>query len=296
MNPEVRELLRDLAGYLDVLKQNGSTFYFDEGLPEDLGAKSVGDDFERECAAFVRDGLDLVAKTRAHTAPDKTPEVKQTGMFDSGPGSTVEALPPPPPVPETVDGKRTALEHLAAEVAGCTACPLHTGRNKTVAGAGHPDATLMLIGEAPGQQEDRQGLPFVGRSGHLLTDILKAIGFAREDVFIGNVLKCRPPGNRDPERAEVDACEPFLREQIRIIQPRMILCLGRIAAQTLLGTKASLGSLRRSVHFFAGVPVMATYHPAALLRNPASKRATWDDVRKLRALHDALVVQDQPRS
>ena len=147
----------------------------------------------------------------------------------------------------------------------------------------------MFIGEAPGRDEDLQGEPFVGRSGQLLTKIIGAIGLTREDVYIANILKCRPPQNRDPAGGEVAACEPHLKRQLAIIHPRVICCLGRIAAQTLLNTDLSLKRLRESVHFYAGIPVMATYHPAALLRNPQWKRDTWNDVRKLRVLRDALV-------
>ncbi|MBD3221507.1 uracil-DNA glycosylase [bacterium] len=246
--------------------------------------------FQRECAAFVRDALTLIARSRGVGSASQAPA--QSGLFEAGaPAGPV--APGAEAVDEAVPADPAAeLAALGDEVRACTACGLHAGRLNAVPGAGHPRATLMLVGEAPGQAEDEQGLPFVGRSGRLLTDILRAIGFAREDVFIGNVLKCRPPQNRDPERDEVTACEPYLRRQIRIIQPRIILCLGRVAAHTLLGTTASLRDLRSSVHFFAGVPVMATYHPAALLRNPSSKRDAWDDVRKVRALHDALASGD----
>ncbi len=241
------------------------------------------DAFAQQCDAFVRDTLALIARTRAHVPQSTKPDSEQSAMFVSP--QPVAAAPAPPEAPAD---KAVALEAIAEEARACTSCLLHGSRRNAVPGAGNPDAGLVLIGEAPGAEEDRQGLPFVGPSGKLLGDILKAIGFARDDVFICNILKCRPPANRDPERAEVDACEPFLRRQLQVIRPRLVLCLGRVAAQTLLGTTAPLGSLRRSVHFYAGVPVMATFHPAALLRNPGHKRDTWDDVRKLRALYDTL--------
>jgi DNA polymerase len=187
--------------------------------------------------------------------------------------------------------KAAALAALCAEVLPCTKCALNTTRTHTVFGVGNPDADLVFIGEAPGQDEDLQGEPFVGRSGQLLTKILGAIGYTRDDVYIGNILKCRPPGNRDPLPAEVEQCEPHLRRQLSILRPRAICCLGRVAGQTLLGTDASLGKLRGAVHFYAGIPVMVTYHPAALLRNPGWKRDTWDDVRRLRALVDALAAR-----
>jgi DNA polymerase len=190
-----------------------------------------------------------------------------------------------------VRGKASALAALRDEVLPCTACALHEGRHSTVFGAGSPDADLVFIGEAPGRDEDLQGEPFVGRSGQLLTKILAAIGYERDEVFICNILKCRPPNNRDPQPGEVKACEPHLKRQLEILDPRVICCLGRVAAQTLLGTDASLKRLRETVHFYEGIPVMATYHPAALLRNPGWKRETWNDVRKLRALIDALSAE-----
>lgn len=200
-----------------------------------------------------------------------------------------EGLAADPYLVEAGGDKAAALARLKLEVLPCTACALSQGRKSTVFGAGDPDADIFFIGEAPGRDEDLQGEPFVGRSGQLLTKVIGAIGFAREDVYIGNILKCRPPENRDPTGEEVEACEGHLMRQLAIIRPRVICCLGRIAAQTLLGVDTSLKRLRESVHFYAGVPVMATYHPAALLRNPDYKRDTWDDVRKLRMLHDALV-------
>ena len=198
-------------------------------------------------------------------------------------------LPLPAPAAATpVTDRQTALQALRQEVLPCTACDLHSTRRNVVFGSGSPQARLVLVGEAPGQEEDRQGEPFVGRSGQLLTKILEAIAFKREDVFICNILKCRPPENRDPLPQEVASCEPHLQRQLAILQPRLICCLGRIAAQTLLKTDASLGRLREAVHFYRGIPVLVTYHPAYLLRNPSAKRDAWDDVRRLRALYDAL--------
>lgn len=260
--------------------------------PPPKPARSARDqDFQRRCDAFVQDALALIGRTRGqHAARPAEAAPEQSGLFGAPASPVTRPTTPEPEVPADADLATRArlLAALGDEVRACDLCPLHAGRQQAVPGAGDAAAGLMLVGEAPGQEEDRQGLPFVGRSGKLLTDILEAIGFTRDDVFIGNVLKCRPPGNRDPERAEVAACEPYLRRQIRIIEPRLILCLGRIAGQTLLGTSAPLRSLRQAVHFFAGVPVMVTFHPAALLRNPAQKRDAWDDVRLVRALHDAL--------
>jgi DNA polymerase len=198
---------------------------------------------------------------------------------------------PDPYLAEAGGDKAAALARLKAEVLPCTACALSGGRTNTVFGAGDPDADIMFIGEAPGRDEDLQGEPFVGRSGQLLTKIIGAIGLGRDDVYIANILKCRPPENRDPAGPEVAACEPHLKRQLAIIRPRVICCLGRVAAQTLLDTDLSLKRLRETVHFYEGIPVMATFHPAALLRNPQWKHDTWDDVRKLRVLRDALVAR-----
>ncbi len=217
------------------------------------------DPFLEICTRFVAQTLPLIES--------------QSSMRQTGPAST---------------DKASALAALKDEVLPCTACSLHETRNSTVFGAGNPDADVVFVGEAPGRDEDIQGEPFVGRSGQLLTKIMSAIGYGRDDVFICNILKCRPPNNRDPQADEVAACEPHLKRQLAILNPRVICCLGRVAAQTLLGTNVSLKRLRETVHFYEGIPVMATYHPAALLRNPNWKRETWNDVRKMRALVDAL--------
>ncbi|MBI5265736.1 MAG: uracil-DNA glycosylase [candidate division Zixibacteria bacterium] len=170
----------------------------------------------------------------------------------------------------------------------CQLCELGATRNKFVYGVGNPQAKLMFIGEAPGAEEDRRGEPFVGRAGQLLDQILLAIKFTRQDIYIANILKCRPPNNRDPLPEEMNKCTPYLNEQIRIIEPKLICLLGRIAAQALLKTSTPLGKLRGHWHEHNGVPVLVTYHPAALLRFPAYKKETWEDVQKLRARYDEL--------
>ena len=180
------------------------------------------------------------------------------------------------------------LDELNEIINTCTKCSLGETRNKFVFGVGNPNADVMLVGEAPGAEEDKQGEPFVGRAGKLLTDILKAINFEREEVFIANILKCRPPNNRDPLPEEMNVCRPYLDKQMELIKPKMILCLGRIAATSLLNKNETLGKLRQEVHDLNGIKVMATYHPAALLRNPNWKRGCWDDVQKFRKLYDEL--------
>ena len=168
---------------------------------------------------------------------------------------------------------------LKARVAGCTDCKLRAGCSQTVFGVGDEKAEWMLVGEAPGAEEDRLGEPFVGQAGRLLDNMLAAIGLARgRNVYIANVLKCRPPGNRNPEPDEVEQCAPYLLRQIGLVRPKLIVAMGRFAAQTLLGTEATIASLRGKVHRYAGVPLIVTYHPAYLLRNLPDKAKAWADL------------------
>ena len=178
------------------------------------------------------------------------------------------------------------LEQITSLVASCKKCPLYKTATNPVPGEGNARAKLMCVGEAPGATEDETGRPFVGAAGQLLTKILAAIDLPREEVYICNVLKHRPPGNRNPEPDEVTACSPYLIRQIELIQPKVILALGTFAAQTLLNTKTAIGKLRGSVHEYHGVPLVVTYHPAALLRNPGWKRPTWEDVQLARRILD----------
>ena len=184
-------------------------------------------------------------------------------------------------------------QRLAAEVSGCMRCGLHATRTQTVFGVGNPQAELLVVGEAPGADEDRQGEPFVGRAGQLLNSMLRAMRSPRETVYIANVLKCRPPGNRDPLPAEASCCQPYLQRQIDLLAPRLMLAVGRIAAQNLLATDTPIGKLRGVVHHYGaqGTPLIVTYHPAYLLRSPGEKRKSWvdlrfvrDELRRLRAL------------
>ena len=179
------------------------------------------------------------------------------------------------------------LDAIAKHVASCTRCPLYSTATNPVPGEGNPNADFMCVGEAPGATEDETGRPFIGAAGQLLTKILGAIDLKREDVFICNVLKHRPPGNRNPRPEEVTACSPYLVRQIELIKPKVILALGTFAAQTLLDTKLSIGKLRGQVHRYYGVPLIVTYHPAALLRNPGWKRPTWEDVQLARRILDS---------
>ena len=185
----------------------------------------------------------------------------------------------------------TGWQALQTDVSVCRDCALAETRTQTVFGVGDPGADWMLIGEAPGAEEDRRGEPFVGRAGQLLNEMLKAVGLAREKVFIANILKCRPPANRDPKPAEIAACAGHLRRQIEFVQPRLILAVGRIAAQSLLQTTTPVGRLRGRVHDYgaAGLPLVVTYHPAYLLRSPGQKRRAWDDLCLARATVAAVL-------
>ena len=180
------------------------------------------------------------------------------------------------------------ISDLHNQIKNCSKCSLHKTRNKFVFGEGSSEARIFFIGEAPGRDEDLQGRPFVGAAGRLLTKMLSAIDLTREEVFIGNILKCRPPKNRDPLPDEVRNCESHLQAQLAIIQPALICTLGRIAAQTLLGISSPLGKLRGSLHDYQGIHLIATYHPAALLRNPNWKRGAWEDLLLLRREYDRL--------
>jgi DNA polymerase len=185
----------------------------------------------------------------------------------------------PAPAPPAGSGA-AAWTELRAEVAACTRCELHRTRTQTVFGTGSEQARWLVIGEAPGADEDRQGEPFVGRAGQLLTEMLRAVGLSREQVFIANILKCRPPENRDPKPEEAKSCESYLQRQIALIQPRLILAVGRIAAQNLLQVDTPIGQLRGRAHAWgpARIPVVVTYHPAYLLRSPGQKARAWDDL------------------
>jgi uracil-DNA glycosylase family 4 len=182
------------------------------------------------------------------------------------------------PVEQTTES--STLDDLRQAVASCTACGLHASRTQTVFGVGNPNARLMFIGEAPGFNEDQQGEPFVGRAGQLLTAMIKTMGFERSDVYIANILKCRPPNNRDPLPEEVNLCTRFLTQQIALIKPQLLIAVGRISAHYLLQTKASLESLRNKLHRYGdnNTPLIVTYHPAYLLRNPADKKKAFIDL------------------
>jgi DNA polymerase len=253
-------------------------------------------------------GADLIDSTAAPTpapraapSPPEEPSVSRVGRLDFA----------PPPGPSSDSGgelgfkkglivgpteleivpdliaRLPTLEAIAEKVQKCTRCPLYTTATNGVPGEGDPHAGLVCVGEAPGANEDATGRPFVGQAGQLLTKILAAIDLKREEVFIVNVLKHRPPGNRNPQPDEVEACSPYLIRQLELIKPKVIVAFGTFAAQTLLQTKTPLGQLRGLVHRYHGTPLVVTYHPAALLRNPAWKRPTWEDVKLARRVLDS---------
>lgn len=225
---------------------------------------------------------------------EPAPRPEQPPLASSAPDASAAAELAPglvvakPISPGTTDiDALSSLDAIAEMVKRCTRCPLHQTAIQGVPGEGNPNARFVVVGEAPGATEDETGRPFVGAAGQLLTKILAAINLRREDVFICNVIKHRPPGNRNPLPNEIAACSPYLIRQLELIRPGVILALGTFAAQTLLETKESIGKLRGRVHRYHGIPLIVTYHPAALLRNPAWKRPTWDDVQLARRILDS---------
>jgi uracil-DNA glycosylase family 4 len=234
---------------------------------------------------------------RTAVGPKGRPVPRSGDPVARGASRTVSRAPSPePPAPKPSSLFATAeqrpaipaeerpvlLDIIRTEVVGCTRCTeLAAGRTQTVFGVGNPCARLMFVGEAPGADEDRQGEPFVGRAGQLLNNIIKACRLAREEVYIANIIKCRPPGNRNPLPDEVINCIGYLERQIAIIRPEFICCLGAVAAKALLKTEAPIGRLRGKFHLYEGIPVVCTYHPAYLLRNPAAKHDTWADMKML---------------
>jgi uracil-DNA glycosylase len=188
---------------------------------------------------------------------------------------------PLPPLPGVVEGERPTLDQIRGELGDCRRCKLCEGRKNIVFGSGSPRAELVFVGEGPGETEDLQGVPFVGKAGELLTKMIEAMGFNRDSVYICNVVKCRPPDNRNPEPDEVAACEPFLRAQLLALQPKVIVALGKFAAQTLLRDTTPITRMRGQWREYQGVKLMPTFHPAYLLRNPAEKKAAWSDLQQV---------------
>lgn len=274
MAESVNEILKDFENYLKFYKKNynyliqsnelksDSVYEIDVEAESDSGA--VKDEFTQNYTSTKTENVEIPMAKKTVQAP-------------------VQTL-----LNEDWKNSKNLLE-LKEAIKDCRKCDLWKTRTSFVFGEGNPKADLVVIGEAPGADEDEQGKPFVGRAGKLLTEILKAINFEREDIFICNILKSRPPNNRNPLPEEIDACEPYLFKQLELIKPKMILCVGTFAAQTLLRSKETLGKMRGKFHEYQGIPTMVTFHPAALLRNPNWKRPTWEDVQLLRKEFDKIV-------
>jgi DNA polymerase len=244
----------ELVRYLHQQKQmHGTTMYVDHIDP----------------ASIVLGSADDLAAADVSTLGEALPEMPVSTVGSSG------------------DPKMSAvtLEAFHSDISDCMKCPLGATRTSFVFGSGNPNADIMVIGEAPGADEDAQGLPFVGRAGQLLTKILESIDLQRDEVYICNILKCRPPNNRKPLTGETDSCEPYLWKQIELIRPKFILALGLTASHTLLKTSETMTALRGRIHDYQGIKTIVTYHPAALLRNPEWKKLVWEDVKFLRSLY-----------
>ncbi len=242
---------------------------------------------EAERLAYLRAiGIDVWLPRGATDVDDRPVGESAAGTTAAAGLPAADDARPPGKTRGGADPSGDDWQTLRCRVGGCTRCDLHRSRTQTVFGVGDEAADLMVIGEAPGAEEDRRGEPFVGRAGRLLDEMLRATGLRRDSVFIANILKCRPPRNRDPKPEEARECRPYLARQIELVQPRVILAVGRIAAQNLLATDAPIGRLRTSVHRLEepAVPVIVTYHPAYLLRSPAQKRKAWEDLCRVRAL------------
>jgi uracil-DNA glycosylase family 4 len=225
-------------------------------------------------------GINQDARWRARQLPSANSQLPNS---NSQPPSANSQL--PNANSQVPTGRVLTLQEIREEIGDCTRCKLATlGRRQVVFGVGNPDADLMFVGEAPGADEDIQGEPFVGRAGQLLTKMIQAMGFAREEVYIANVVKCRPPENRNPEPDEIETCEPFLFQQIESIKPRIIIALGAFAAKTLLRTQEPISRLRGRVFDYHGAQLVPTFHPSFLLRSPGQKKFAWDDLKKALAL------------
>lgn len=279
---DVRERLR---AYLEQRREMGEGEFVLDGLSVDDAMAAIG------ALRLGAVGTTILPRPEPHSvaaAPD-VPVARdddRTGAMKTAEQGLVVGTPNGSRAERNPFADVRSLKGIAELVEQCTRCPLYQTATHAVPGEGDAHAEMLVVGEAPGASEDETGRPFVGASGALLTRILAAIDLKREDVFIANVVKHRPPGNRNPTSEEVAACSPYLVRQIQLIKPRVILALGTFAAQTLLETKTPIGKLRGAVHRYHGTPLVVTYHPAALLRNPAWKRPTWEDVKLARSVLD----------
>ena len=286
------ELVLDGLSVEDVMRLIGAPGS-SRGLPEaSRNAREIVSSDARDWRTSLRDaGVNVDAPTSTVTAPAEAWPVAEpapaTTTDDMAFKTGIVVAPDESDLIPNAILRLGSLDEIAEQVKQCTRCPLYETATRAVPGEGDPHAGLVCVGEAPGAKEDETGRPFVGQAGQLLTKILGAIDLTREQVFICNVLKHRPPGNRNPRPEEVEACSPYLIRQLELIKPKVIVAFGTFAAQTLLQTKTPLGQLRGLVHRYHGVPLIVTYHPAALLRNPAWKRPTWEDVKHARRILDS---------
>ena len=258
---------------------------FDPAIREALAARlrfyrDLGvTDFYRRPVDFVLAAQSSSASGLAPQSVDRdVPQPASIGEESAIPARKASSAPPTSAVAVSPVDRFAALQAIQEDIGVCTRCALHAGRHTIVFGQGDPNARLMFVGEGPGADEDAQGLPFVGRAGHLLNNMIAAMGLKREQVYIANVVKCRPPGNRTPEPAEANTCLPFLMRQIDVIQPQVIVALGATAATYLLGQRQPLASLRGRIHAVRGSSLIVTYHPAYLLRDPRQKKEAWTDL------------------
>lgn len=286
MNSQGQDRARDLlARYLTQLRDEGETELY---VAQDV-AEALKGGLAQRAATAAPVKVSAAAHAEAPAAPVKAPAPQSAPVATTAPPPEIEVI-----VVESIFGaKKSApdmfskaspleccatLEDVEKLASVCTKCELAKTRTKVVFGVGNPKARLMFIGEAPGHDEDVQGIPFVGRAGQLLDKILEAAGIARDDVYIGNIIKCRPPNNRTPMTSEIDACSPYLVKQLEFIKPKVVCTLGLPATMTLLGLKGSMGSMRGKVYQYGDIKLIPTYHPAAALRDPRYKRPLWDDV------------------
>jgi DNA polymerase len=295
---ELKILLEDLRRHLDWQASDGRTSLplkpKDKAPPAPMlgGATTLG----RSQPVPTRDPaesavpLDRAQQTQARSparaaSPARAPSAAKSDVLQSA--LPLAGMPAPQTaierssVPEAIPEERRSLEEVRNDLGDCTRCKLCSGRTHIVFGVGNPKAELVFVGEGPGADEDEQGIPFVGKAGQLLTKMIEAMGFSRDEVYICNVVKCRPPNNRNPEPDEIEACSPFLRAQLASIRPKVIVTLGKCAAQSLLGDGTPITRLRGNWREYGGIPVMPTFHPAYLLRSPAEKKNAWADLRQV---------------
>jgi uracil-DNA glycosylase len=282
---ELSEVLEDLRRHLLWQEEDGGRFL---QVDARLAAELRGAGLARLRAQTAKPA---VAAQPAPAAPQPPPAARPMAPRAPAPEPErpLSARAPEPaqarssggPLPGVVDGERPTLDEIRRELGDCRRCKLCDGRKNIVFGSGNPRAELVFVGEGPGADEDAQGVPFVGAAGQLLTKMIEAMGYRRDDVYICNVVKCRPPNNRNPEPDEVAACEPFLRAQLRAVQPKVIVALGKFAAQTLLRDTTPITKMRGNWREYEGIKLMPTFHPAYLLRQPAEKKKAWEDLQQV---------------